>query len=44
MAQPITQLQQARAGIVTPEMEYVAEREHLTAEEIRVEVDPPSLL
>ncbi len=38
MAQPITQLQQARAGIVTPEMEYVAEREHLTAEEIRVEV------
>lgn len=38
MAQPITQLQQARAGIVTPEMEFVANREHLTAEEIRAEV------
>jgi phosphomethylpyrimidine synthase len=38
MAQPITQLQQARAGTVTPEMEYVASREHLTAEGIRVEV------
>lgn len=38
MAQPITQLQQARAGTVTPEMKYVAGREHLTAEEIRAEV------
>ena len=38
MVQPITQLQQARAGMVTQEMEYVAGREHLTAEEIRLEV------
>ncbi len=38
MAQPITQLEQARAGTVTPEMEYISGREHLTAEEIRAEV------
>jgi phosphomethylpyrimidine synthase len=36
---PVTQLESARAGIVTPEMRRVAEREpHLTAEEIRMEV------
>ncbi len=36
---PITQLEQARLGVVTPEMERVAEREfHLTAIEIRDEV------
>ncbi len=37
--QPVTQLESARAGVVTPEMRRVAEREpHLTAEEIRREV------
>ncbi len=37
--QPITQLESARAGLITPEMERVAEREpHLTAEQIRKEI------
>lgn len=37
--QPITQLESARLGIITPEMERVAEREpHLTAIQIRDEV------
>ncbi|MEW4486910.1 phosphomethylpyrimidine synthase ThiC [Thalassoglobus sp. JC818] len=37
--QPITQLESARLGIVTPEMKRVAEREpHLTAEQVRDEV------
>ncbi len=37
--QPITQLEQARLGIVTPQMQRVAEREgHLTAEQVRDEV------
>ena len=37
--QPITQLESARLGIVTPEMTRVAEREpHLTAEQVRDEV------
>jgi phosphomethylpyrimidine synthase len=36
---PVTQLEQARLGVVTPEMRRVAEREpHLTAEQIRDEV------
>ena len=36
---PVTQLERARAGEVTPEMERVAEREpHLTAEQIRNEI------
>ena len=36
---PITQLEQARLGIVTPQMERVAEREpHLTAVQVRDEV------
>lgn len=35
MAQPITQIEFAREGTITPEMEFVASREHLTAEEIR---------
>jgi len=38
MSQPITQLQHARTGTVTPEMEYVAEREDLSPELIRDEV------
>src|SRR5688572_9068871 len=38
MADPITQLEQARAGTVTPEMTYVAEREHLEPDVIRSEV------
>ncbi len=33
-----TQLESARAGTITPEMEYVAQREQLTAELIRDEV------
>src|SRR6185436_2171089 len=34
-----TQLEAARDGVVTPEMQYVATREpHLSAEQIRVEV------
>ncbi len=37
--EPVTQLESARLGIVTPEMQRVAEREtHLTAEQIRDEV------
>ena len=37
--EPITQLESARLGIVTPEMERVAEREpHLTAYQVRDEV------
>jgi phosphomethylpyrimidine synthase len=36
---PVTQLESARAGIITPEMRRVAEREpHLTAEQVRQEV------
>ncbi|MCX7418648.1 MAG: phosphomethylpyrimidine synthase ThiC [Planctomycetia bacterium] len=36
---PITQLESARLGIITPEMKRVAEREpHLTAEQVRDEV------
>ena len=36
---PITQLEQARLGFITPQMERVAEREpHLTAEQVRDEV------
>jgi len=38
MAQPITQLEHARAGDITPQMEYVAKREQLDAELIRAEV------
>ena len=34
----MTQLEQAQAGIVTPEMEHVAKREALTADAIREEV------
>lgn len=37
--QPITQLESARCGIVTPQMQRVAEREtHLSAEQVRDEV------
>jgi phosphomethylpyrimidine synthase len=37
--QPKTQLEFARLGVITPQMQRVAERErHLTAEQIRVEV------
>jgi phosphomethylpyrimidine synthase len=36
---PVTQLESARLGIVTPAMQRVAERErHLTAEQVRLEV------
>ncbi len=36
---PLTQLEHARLGNITPEMQRVAEREpHLTAEQVRVEV------
>ncbi len=34
----MTQLEQARAGVITPEMEYVAKREDLSPELIRDEV------
>ena len=34
----MTQIEQARAGVVTPEMQFVAEREQLEAELIRSEV------
>src|SRR6202171_5932607 len=34
----MTQIEQARAGLVTPEMEYVAKREGLAAELVRAEV------
>ncbi len=37
--EPITQLEHARLGIITPEMKRVAEREpHLSGEQVRVEV------
>jgi phosphomethylpyrimidine synthase len=37
--QPVTQLESARVGIITPQMRRVAEREpHLTAEQVRDEV------
>ena len=38
MPEPITQLEHARAGHTTPEMEFVAERESLEPELIRSEV------
>jgi phosphomethylpyrimidine synthase len=38
MPQPITQLELARAGRITPEMEFVAQRESLAPETIRDEV------
>jgi phosphomethylpyrimidine synthase len=38
MPHPITQLEHARAGTITPEIEYVAKRESLDAELIRSEV------
>jgi phosphomethylpyrimidine synthase len=38
MPEPITQLEFARAGTVTPEMEFVATREKLEPEKIREEV------
>ena len=38
MSEPITQLQHARTGTVTPEMEYVAKREDLSPELVRDEV------
>jgi phosphomethylpyrimidine synthase len=34
----MTQIEQARAGVVTPEMKYVADREGLEAELVRSEV------
>lgn len=38
MSEPITQLEHARAGTITPEMEFVATREKLEPEKIREEV------
>jgi phosphomethylpyrimidine synthase len=38
MSEPITQLELARAGVVSPEMEYVARREQLEPETVRTEV------
>ncbi len=38
MPTPITQLEHARAGSITPEMEFVAKRENITPEIIREEV------
>jgi phosphomethylpyrimidine synthase len=38
MSEAITQLEHARAGTITPEMQFVAEREKLQAETIREEV------
>src|SRR5215475_12277803 len=38
MSEPITQLERARAGQITAEMEFVAEREKLQPEQIRSEV------
>src|SRR5690606_11054136 len=36
---PVTQLEHARLGVITPEMRRVAEREpHLTAEQVRDEI------
>ncbi|HEX4148707.1 MAG TPA: phosphomethylpyrimidine synthase ThiC, partial [Pirellulales bacterium] len=34
----MTQIEQARAGVITPEMEYVAQREQLEPESVRSEV------
>jgi phosphomethylpyrimidine synthase len=36
--QPVTQLHYARAGVITPEMEFIAVREGLDAEFVRTEV------
>ncbi len=38
MSEPITQLEHARAGTITPEMEFVAQREKLEANTVREEV------
>src|SRR5688572_20037685 len=38
MPEPITQLEHARAGTITPEMEFVAEREKLEPSHVRDEV------
>lgn len=38
MPEPITQLEHARAGTITPEMEFVAKRENLPEEKIMEEV------
>ena len=38
MPSPITQLEHARAGSITPEMEFVAKREQLAPETVREEV------
>jgi phosphomethylpyrimidine synthase len=38
MPELITQLEHARAGAITPEMEFVARREHLEPETVRAEV------
>src|SRR5690606_40629009 len=38
MERPMTQLEAARAGQITPEMEYVAKHEGLEAELVRAEV------
>src|SRR3954468_75723 len=38
IAHIMTQIEQARLGVVTPEMEYVAQRENLDPERIRAEV------
>jgi phosphomethylpyrimidine synthase len=38
MAEPITQLEHARAGTITPEIDYVARRENLDLEIVRQEV------
>jgi phosphomethylpyrimidine synthase len=38
MSEPITQLELARAGAITPEMEFVAGREHIEPEIVRSEV------
>src|SRR5882757_9126370 len=38
MSEPITQLELARAGSITPEMEFVAGREHIESELVRSEV------
>jgi phosphomethylpyrimidine synthase len=39
MSEPSTQLEAARGGTITAEMQRVAEREHVTAELVRDEVD-----
>jgi phosphomethylpyrimidine synthase len=42
---PITQLESARLGIITPEMQRVAEREpHLTAQQVRDEISAGRLI